>query len=64
VTNHADAASQQRTTHNAQVAGLLDEGAGTALSKGVEFLHGNAYTSRPGARLVEAAERLAALIER
>jgi hypothetical protein len=26
---------------------------------GVEFLDGNAYTSRPGPRLVEAARRLA-----
>lgn len=33
-------------------------------SKGVEFLDGNAYTSRPGPRLVDAAERLAALINR
>jgi hypothetical protein len=32
------------------------------LSRGVEFLDGNAYTSRPGPRLVDAAEQHVALI--
>jgi len=36
----------------------------TLLGRRVEFLDGNAYTSRPGPRLVDAAERLAALITR
>ncbi|PYP58394.1 MAG: cobalamin-binding protein [Gemmatimonadetes bacterium] len=34
------------------------------LRRRVEFVDGNAYTSRPGPRLVDAAERLAALITR
>jgi len=34
------------------------------LGRRVEFLDGNAYTSRPGPRLVDAAERLAALMTR
>jgi iron complex transport system substrate-binding protein len=37
-------------------------GRGAAALTGVEFLDGNAYTSRPGPRLVDAAEQLAALI--
>jgi iron complex transport system substrate-binding protein len=45
-----------------EVAGLRDAEAVRLLSRGVEFLDGNAYTSRPGPRLVDAAERLAALI--
>ena len=36
----------------------------TLLGRRLEFLDGNAYTSRPGPRLVDAAERLAALITR
>ena len=40
-------------------------GAARALhGRRVEFVDGNAYTSRPGPRLVDAAERLAALITR
>ncbi|HEY7686017.1 MAG TPA: hypothetical protein VH833_07935 [Gemmatimonadales bacterium] len=45
-----------------EVAGLRDAEAVRLRSRGVEFLDGNAYTSRPGPRLVDAAERLAALI--
>ncbi len=45
-----------------EIAGLRDAEAVRLLSRGVEFLDGNAYTSRPGPRLVDAAERLAALI--
>jgi iron complex transport system substrate-binding protein len=44
------------------VASLHGRDARRLLSRGVEFLDGNAYTSRPGPRLVEAAERLAALL--
>jgi iron complex transport system substrate-binding protein len=45
-----------------EVAALRDADAVRLLSQGVEFLDGNAYTSRPGPRLVDAAEQLAALI--
>lgn len=45
-----------------EVTSLRDRDAGRVLARGVEFLDGNAYTSRPGPRLVEAAERLAVLL--
>jgi len=45
-----------------EVAALRDADAARLLSRGVVFLDGNAYTSRPGPRLVDAAEQLAALI--
>jgi iron complex transport system substrate-binding protein len=45
-----------------EVAALRDADAARLLSRGVVFLDGNAYTSRPGPRLVDAAELLAALI--
>ena len=43
---------------------VVDRDARVLFSGRVEFLDGNAYTSRPGPRLVEAAEWLAALIRR
>jgi len=45
-----------------EVAAVVDADAGAVLRRRVEFLDGNAYTSRPGPRLVEAAELLAELI--
>jgi iron complex transport system substrate-binding protein len=45
-----------------EVAALDDPDAAALLNRRVEFLDGNAYTSRPGPRLAEAAERLARLI--
>jgi len=45
-----------------EVAALDDPGAREFLNRRVEFLDGNAYTSRPGPRLSEAAERMAELI--
>jgi iron complex transport system substrate-binding protein len=45
-----------------EVASLRERDARRLLTRGVEFLDGNAYTSRPGPRLVEAAERLALLL--
>ena len=45
-----------------EVAALRERDARRLVSRGVEFLDGNAYTSRPGPRLVEAAERMAALL--
>ena len=45
-----------------EVAALDDPDARALLNRRVEFLDGNAYTSRPGPRLGEAAERLAQLI--
>lgn len=41
---------------------VTDPDARALLAAGVSFLDGNAYTSRPGPRLVDAAELLAALI--
>ena len=41
---------------------VTDAAARTLLGRRVEFLDGNAYTSRPGPRLVDAAETLARLI--
>jgi len=43
---------------------VRDPAALALFSRRVEFLDGNAYTSRPGPRLVVAAEWLAALIRR
>ena len=43
---------------------VIDRDARALFSGRVEFLDGNAYTSRPGPRLVVAAEWLAALIRR
>jgi iron complex transport system substrate-binding protein len=45
-----------------EIATLRERDARRLVSRGVEFLDGNAYTSRPGPRVVEAAERLAALL--
>ncbi len=45
-----------------ELAQVVDEDARALLARRVEFLDGNAYTSRPGPRLVDAAEKLAALI--
>src|SRR5881296_1912482 len=44
------------------VAQVADRDARGVLGRRVEFLDGNAYTSRPGPRLVDAAEILARLI--
>jgi iron complex transport system substrate-binding protein len=46
----------------AELAAVTDRDAQTVLGRRVEFLDGNAYTSRPGPRLVDAAEMLARLI--
>ncbi|HEX9506038.1 MAG TPA: cobalamin-binding protein, partial [Acidimicrobiia bacterium] len=45
-----------------EAAALQNAEARRLLSRGVEFLDGNAYTSRPGPRLVEAAERLSLML--
>ena len=45
-----------------ELALVTDRDARTLLDRRVEFLDGNAYTSRPGPRLVDAAELLARLI--
>jgi len=45
-----------------ELALITDRDARTLLDRRVEFLDGNAYTSRPGPRLVEAASILARLI--
>jgi iron complex transport system substrate-binding protein len=45
-----------------EVAEVTDPDARALLSRRVEVIDGNAYTSRPGPRLVEAAELLARLI--
>ncbi len=45
-----------------ELAQVVDEDARVLLARRVEFLDGNAYTSRPGPRLVDAAERLARLM--
>ena len=47
-----------------ELALVTDRDARTLLDRRVEFLDGNAYTSRPGPRLVDAAEMLARLIQR
>src|SRR5207244_2100167 len=43
----------------AELGAVTDGAARTLLGRRVEFLDGNAYTSRPGPRLVDAAETLA-----
>ncbi len=48
----------------AEVATVTDPDGRALFSRRVEFLDGNAYTSRPGPRLVDAAEMLARLIPR
>jgi iron complex transport system substrate-binding protein len=45
-----------------ELAQVVDDDARAVLARRVEFLDGNAYTSRPGPRLVDAAEQLAALM--
>lgn len=45
-----------------EFAAVTDPDARTLFTRRVEFLDGNAYTSRPGPRLVDAAELLARLI--
>jgi len=47
-----------------EVATVTDPDARALFSRRVEFLDGNAYTSRPGPRLVDAADMLARLIPR
>jgi iron complex transport system substrate-binding protein len=46
----------------AELAAVTDRQARTLLERRVEFLDGNAYTSRPGPRLVDSAEMLTRLI--
>jgi len=46
----------------AELAAVTDRQARALLGRRVEFLDGNAYTSRPGPRLVDAAETLARLM--
>jgi iron complex transport system substrate-binding protein len=46
-----------------ECAAVTDPDARALLSRRVEVIDGNAYTSRPGPRLVEAAELLARLIQ-
>jgi iron complex transport system substrate-binding protein len=46
----------------AELAAVTDPQARSLLGRRVEFLDGNAYTSRPGPRLVDAAETFARLI--
>jgi iron complex transport system substrate-binding protein len=46
----------------AELAAVTDPQARALLGQRVEFLDGNAYTSRPGPRLVDAADTLARLI--
>jgi len=45
-----------------ELAAVTDRDARVLLGRRVEFMDGNAYTSRPGPRLVDAAEILARLI--
>jgi iron complex transport system substrate-binding protein len=45
-----------------ELAAVTDPDARALLTRRVEVIDGNAYTSRPGPRLVEAAELLARLI--
>jgi iron complex transport system substrate-binding protein len=52
-----DVARAQRET-----AAVADVAARRLFARGVEFLDGNAYTSRPGPRLVDAAEKLALML--
>jgi iron complex transport system substrate-binding protein len=52
-----DVARAQRET-----GAVADVDARRLFARGVEFLDGNAYTSRPGPRLVDAAERLALML--
>src|SRR5436309_13036757 len=47
-----------------ELALITDRDARALLDRRVEFLDGHAYTSRPGPRLVDAAEMLARLIQR
>ncbi len=47
-----------------EFATVADPDARTLFTRRVEFLDGNAYTSRPGPRLVDAAEMLSRLIPR
>ena len=44
-----------------EVAAVTDPDARAVLGRRLEFLDGNAYTSRPGPRLVDAAEQMARL---
>ncbi|HEX4628523.1 MAG TPA: BtuF-related (seleno)protein, partial [Gemmatimonadales bacterium] len=46
----------------AEVAALKDRDALDLLARRVAVIDGNAYTSRPGPRLVDAAEMLSRLI--
>jgi len=46
-----------------EAATVVDVDARRLFARGVEFLDGNAYTSRPGPRLVEAAERLSLMLD-
>jgi iron complex transport system substrate-binding protein len=52
-----DVARAQRET-----GAVADVDARRLFARGVEFLDGNAYTSRPGPRLVDAAEKLALML--
>jgi len=52
-----DVARAQRETGT-----VADVDARRLFARGVEFLDGNAYTSRPGPRLVDAAEKLALML--
>jgi iron complex transport system substrate-binding protein len=45
-----------------EAATAVDVDARRLFARGVEFLDGNAYTSRPGPRLVEAAETLSLML--
>jgi iron complex transport system substrate-binding protein len=45
-----------------EAATVVDVDARRLFARGVEFLDGNAYTSRPGPRLVEAAETLSLML--
>jgi len=47
-----------------ELALVTDQDARALFDRRVEFLDGNAYTSRPGPRLVDAAGLLAQLIHR
>ncbi len=50
------------TRAQTELVAVTDPQARALLARRVEFLDGNAYTSRPGPRLVDAAETLARLI--
>jgi len=45
-----------------EYAAVIDRDARVLFHRRVEFLDGNAYTSRPGPRLADAAELLSRLI--